>query len=156
MRIPFALAAMFLLFSMTGCKKETGPKPPTVAEMIEMLNSGDVDAQVNAAQWASSMGPKAMEAKPALLALVKHDNPSVRQGAIAALGKLGPEAAADVVPALTEALKDRELRVQLAAVNALADFGPAASSAIPALEALSRGTDGCKAPSQAALNKIRS
>lgn len=64
-------------------------------------------------------------------------DPRVQCVAVAALGKIGPEAAT-AVPTLVELLADEDLRVRIAAVCALGDIGPAARTAIPALKTLAQ------------------
>lgn len=131
------------------------PRPPSVAELTEMLKKEDPPTQILAANWVVQLGPKAQATRPALIAALKSPDLQVRQNVALALGKLGPDAAADAVPALSAALNDPEILVQQAAATALGEFGPAASSAIPALEAFSRTPDPCNS-AQSALKKIRS
>ena len=152
MRTKSYLWALLIVGFFIGCG-DRGPKPPTVAELTQMLQKDDAKGQIEAAHWVMQLGPKALETKPALIGALKSSHVQVRQDAAIALGKLGPDAA-DSVPALTTALNDAEIGVRRAAAEALSQFGPAAASAIPALENMSRQPDPCKA-ADAALKKIR-
>jgi HEAT repeat protein len=119
-----------------------------------MLKSEDPDQQIKAALWAKTLGPKAAETAPALIAALKSENVGVRQNAAAALGHIGPDAAAVAVPALAEALDDPESSVQNAAAFSLGQYGPAASAAIPALEKMIARPHQHSVPTNA-LKKIR-
>jgi HEAT repeat protein len=129
-----ALAVFFLVLIVAGCG-DNAPKPPSVEELKAKLQQDDPNLQIEAAAWIKELGPKAAEARPALIAALKSPDPAVRREAAAALGYIGPEAA-PAVPALMEALADPEDRVRRAAAESLGNLGPAAAAAIPALENL--------------------
>lgn len=151
-----SLTILICLSSFAGCTRDPGPRPPTVAELTEMLGRNEPETQIRAASWVQQLGPKAADTKPALLSALKSPDAGVRQSAALALSKIGAATASDAIPALTTLLSDPEVTVRQSAAVALGEFGPAAASALPALEALSQTTDGCKATSDSAIKKIRS
>lgn len=148
------LAVLILVAAVLGCSKDPSPVAPAPAELTTMLESGDPQVQMEAAQWVVSLGPKAAETTPALIAALKSRHMTVRQNAALALGHVGPDAAATAVPALTKALEDPETSVRQVAAETLGKIGPAARSAIPALEKLAARPDNCNAAPHA-LKKIR-
>ena len=68
----------------------------------------------------TEIGPSAV---PALIEALRDDDGGVRAGAAAALGEIGPAAAA-AVPALTEALRDAKGEVRVRVAGALGEIGP--------------------------------
>ena len=150
-RAPF-IFVMFILATL-GCA-ERGPKPPSVAELTEMIQKDEPDTQQKGIAWVAQLGPKAAATRPALVAALKSSNAKVRQNSAIALSRIGPEAA-EAIPALTGALTDPEMDVRRAAADTLGQLGPAAASAIPALERMSAEPDQCNSAKNA-LKKIRS
>jgi HEAT repeat protein len=146
------LAVLLIILVVAGCRNP-GPQPPTVTELIALLQTDDQKMQIEAANWVKHLGPRAAEAGPALTIALKSRHLSVRHHAALALAHIGPEAAA-AVPALTAALNDPEHIVRQAAAETLGQLGPAAAAAIPELEKLSRRSDPCNA-APAALKRIR-
>jgi HEAT repeat protein len=147
-----AVAVVLVLLAIAGCA-ERGPQPPSVPELISMLQSDDADAQRKACSWVGILGPQSADATPALIAALKSPETSVREHAAVALRHVGPRGA-EAVPALTNALSDPVQGVREAAATTLGQLGPAAASAIPALEQFSAQGDQCGS-AKAALKKIR-
>lgn len=104
-----------------------------------------------AAIAASSLGPPAI---PALVDALRHCNPSVREQAALALGRMGPAASA-IIPDLIASLDDESSSVRKKAAAALGAFGPAAKAAIPHLiRLLGKDFDGALEESALALAAI--
>jgi len=93
-----------------------------VGALAQMLGEDDTDLVEFACIALARIGPKASDAVPALIPLVKHDHLRVRALAIRALGMIGP-AARDASPALLEALDDPEPGIRSSAANALVGIG---------------------------------
>jgi HEAT repeat protein len=157
---PCHLAAVVLTLSLAGCRGEESPKPPSPTEMKAMLQGGDPKTQLEAAGWAGNLGPVAAELAPELIEVLASPEPTVRQQAAVALGRLGPQVAPTTVPALVKLLNDPEPGVQRAALTSLGQLGPAASPAIAELEKLSEQhrtsdqADTCNVP-ETVLKQIR-
>lgn len=82
------------------------------------------------AKALSKCGPEALAATPALVALLKNDDPEIRWNAAKTLGKIH---AIDAIDPLVGALKDPADPVREHAAEALGDMGPAASRAVDPL-----------------------
>ncbi len=78
------------------------------------------------------IGPESL---PQAVALLKHQNPTVRQAAAAGIGSIRSKsyAANMAIPALIETLSDPEYMVRFYAVLTLSRMGSDASNAVPAL-----------------------
>jgi len=109
--------------------QEEAPDGKTVSEWIETLRDDDPLRRQAAIEALGKTGPAAKAAVPALIGVLKDDDPYslVRWEATEALGRIGPEAK-EAIPPLVDALKDP--CVGLSAADALAAIGTAA---IPAL-----------------------
>ncbi len=83
------------------------------------------------------MGPKAKEAIPALMELLKDKLWIVQETAATAIGQMGPDANV-AIPLLTELLRDKQWQVRATAADVLGRMGPAAKGAVPALRICSR------------------
>ncbi|MCZ6677540.1 MAG: HEAT repeat domain-containing protein [Candidatus Poribacteria bacterium] len=94
------------------------PAHATVPALIKALNNPNPIHNF-AAESLGKMGPLAI---PPLIEALSHENPSVRSGAVEALGRMG-EAARDAVPALIKALDDRDPSVHRSASEALEQIG---------------------------------
>ena len=103
--------------------------PAAVAALVAQL-----DADADAVRWEASisLGRCGAAAVPPLEQASAADRARVRQGALRALGLIGPEAAS-ALPLLTAALGDPEPAVRESAAEALGRLGP---SAAPAVEPL--------------------
>ena len=105
--------------------------PATVAALVAQL---DADADVVRWEASISLGRCGAMAVPALEQASAADRVRVRQGALRAIGLIGPEAAS-ALPLLTAALGDPEPGVRESAAEALGRLGPGAASAIEPLVA---------------------
>ena len=83
------------------------------------------------------MGPKAVDAVPALILALSDVEPTVRAPAADAIGRIGP-AAKSAVRALSERLlvSGEVIYVLRSDATALGEIGPDAASALPALREL--------------------
>ena len=97
-------------------------------------------AAVGPCKVLGKIGPEAAPAVPALVALLKDQDPKVRTEALFALGAIGPKASAAIGPA-TAALADTDRDVMLTAVYFLQELGPEAKAAAPALQKLLQSKD---------------
>ncbi|MBT6495459.1 MAG: hypothetical protein HOL01_12985, partial [Planctomycetaceae bacterium] len=100
-------------------------------EGIAVLTAAFEQPQIarTAAKAFTKAGPDAV---PALVAVLSHKQPAVRQKAADALGHIGPAAAA-ATGDLIKLLKDEDRDTRYSAVRALHEFGPKAKPAIPTL-----------------------
>lgn len=141
-----------------------------VSALVAKLKSDSAEQRQAAAQQLGELGPKAIEAAPALIELLRDEDPGVFEAASKALGRMGPKA----VPLLIEGLGSKQTNVcrgaalslsligpqaapavkpliavvqegrpeeRLAALVALRDVGPAAKPAVPALLKATRADD---------------
>ena len=106
-------------------KKVDARRVAALIQKLKELKDKDPRVSTNAAGDLSRIGPAAV---PALTEALKDEDHNVRQGAIVALGSIGPTA--KDVPALIRALKDEDAQVRDIAAGALAGIGPAAVSAL--------------------------
>lgn len=118
------------------------PKPQQVPGLIKKLKDADAKVRLAAAEDLGHLGAvKAAAARPAVPTLVevvkKDSDVKVRKAALAALGKMDPDAKL-VVPALVEMVKNdkEEKSLRLAAITAIGGIGPNAKSAAPVLDEL--------------------
>jgi HEAT repeat protein len=114
--------------------------PVAVPALIEVLQ--DDKAGVEAARILGLIGPRATDATPALIRVLRdrHRPAPLREEAAGALGPIG-EPAGEVVAALAEALKDEKEKVRYRAAEALGWIGLAARKATPALIAALKDED---------------
>src|SRR3989442_1701358 len=109
---------LFLVLALCGSiQGQTFLGKGVVAWMTD-LDSNDAGVRRSAAYALGKLGKDAADARPALEAALRDDQPAVRQNVAWALGKLGPKA----VPALREALRDRDDLVKRDAINSLGQF----------------------------------
>jgi len=101
--------------------------PGGVQALVRMLP--DVEAMRAIARF----GPAGSDAVPALVAALKHDDPTVRWQAARALGKIGAPSVQGVPEMARLTISDPEALVREHAAEALGDVGPAAAEGIPAL-----------------------
>jgi HEAT repeat protein len=106
-----------------------------VPGLRDILKGKDKTLHPNALDVLSQLGPAAKDAIPELIELL--EDPSLRESAATALGKIGKPA----VPALKEALKDNNAKVRAGACMALGEIGPDAKEALFALSSLQRDRD---------------
>jgi hypothetical protein len=124
------LAALWDLKAM-GAKAEAA-----LPGLLRTLRDEDPFIRAEGMEVLAGLGTAAEAAVPDLLAAaLQGDNDSLRQYAIAALGRIGrcPEG---VVPVLVSFLKSPESALRQEAVLALGGFGPAAADAVTSLAAL--------------------
>jgi HEAT repeat protein len=143
---------------------------PTVKDLIQQLQSGDIDEKERAAKELGDMGADAAPAigalqqtlndelpyvrirsaealtkigpaaLPALMAAMKNANAEVRSIIATGIGNAGEHSEA-AVSTLAKALHDRELQVRGAAVLALVNLAPSTPSALAALEEATHDAD---------------
>jgi HEAT repeat protein len=109
--------------------------------------------RTEAGEALGELGAAARPALPEVLALLRGDK-TARGSAVAALGRMGPEAAG-AVPALTRLLDDRRPEVREAAARGLAALGPSARPAERRLRELARADGALAAEAAAALRRLR-
>ncbi len=100
------------------------PKPPDPPIILGLAGS-----------MLSSIGPSAI---PHSIALLKHQNPDVREVAARSLPELirsDRSQGKNAIPSLIEALVDTNVIVRMESASALGVIGPGASNAVPALTA---------------------
>lgn len=133
-------AASLLVFLLVGC---ADPAPPVDGghqaeadqafsdrRWLEALTSDSVEARREAALALGQVGRRTeAEAIPALQKALADPDAFVRLHAAAALGTIGPRAAA-TVPSLVERLADRDPMVADGAAKALGRLGAKASAAL--------------------------
>ena len=88
-------------------------------------------------------------------ALLKHEDPAIRQRSVLTLGSLGAEVDRAAVTALIAATSDSDKLVAWDAITALGMLGKAAQRALPRLRKLAEGDDKAKAArAEAAIKRI--
>jgi HEAT repeat protein len=108
---------------------------PFIAPMLKSETTSERDLAVDK---FLALGPAAV---PALVQLLKDDDPGNRRTAIRLLGHVGPDAK-NAVPALAPILKDSDWQLRSAAAIALGEIGPDAAPAVVALRESLTDTDG--------------
>ena len=131
----YLIAVLLLLFGQVA-GQETFEK---FINLLNQLQSPNVEVRINAINALKSMGPKAFLAVPDLIKALKDTDWRVRSGAAEALGEIGPEAK-QAVPALIEALKDTNSFVRSRAaggLNSIAQelFDTKSTESLPQLKA---------------------
>jgi HEAT repeat protein len=97
------------------------------AKVLADLKSRDIEVRRKAASQIATLGGRAQDAIPDLLAMLEAQDAASRQAAVSALQQTGP-VPKEAVPALTKALgSDREIRRSVIAI--LAKMGPEAEEA---------------------------
>lgn len=135
-----------------------------MTELIALLRSDELDAQLCAIQELHKMGPQALPAVVDLLKHVEHADPRVSKGSLEALRQIGASAihpldrilldeheeeelrylAAEAIASLgvcslehlLHRIRSPDLLVRLAVVGALPRIGSAAATSVPVLERL--------------------
>jgi HEAT repeat protein len=140
--------------SLERIGQEAAPAVPALTKALR-----DVDGQVrqNATSALSIIGPPARTAVPQLVECMEKDPlPSVRQGAAAALGRIGETGPA--VRVLTEGVTDPDMDLRVAACDALGRIGSASVEAIPqlltAIKEMHRGSESVRQNAAFALGRI--
>ena len=133
---------------------EADVREPSVARHVRQLRATTVRQRTAAARALATMGPRAKEAVPALLAAMAQ-----RSGGIEfemAVARAFRAIGAPAVPELLIALRGPNAERRFYAARALMKIGPAASDAVPALiETLERDPSyGVRANAAAALGDI--
>ncbi|MCI0458438.1 MAG: HEAT repeat domain-containing protein, partial [Gemmataceae bacterium] len=107
----------------------------TVRELATLLRDNQHPVRAAAAEALGQIGPAARLAYPALEETFQHDQQeTVRKNAVAAMKKIGPPTANDLVPALDQ-LKDKDAGVRAAAAQVIRLIGPDLRLVEPALRA---------------------
>jgi tetratricopeptide (TPR) repeat protein len=116
--------------------------------LIETLRDADPEARARATDVLGALGK---EAVPALVRAVNDDDDHVREGALRALNRVGPDAE-EAIPALIAALQENEIGLRWLATGALVRIG---RPAVPALCACVKGRDrGARDHAVEALRRI--
>src|SRR5438874_1399768 len=121
---------------------------PSVAELVEQLNSGVVADRRRAVAGLVRLGSEAGEAVGPLMAALADADYLVRSQAAIALGRIGPPAVEPLTAALADPGVSRE------AAEALGRVGPAAAAAVPQLVRLLRADEAVSLAAAEALGKI--
>jgi len=100
-----------------------------------LLRDPDPVVRSGAARALRGLGPRALAARPDLLAVLSDRSPTVVAAALEALAEFGPLAAA-AVPAIIAFLYSGERPVRIAAAEAIGHLGPAGRAAVPGLVAM--------------------
>ena len=109
----------------------SNPLPPGLLPFL--LDDLETDEHPDSYICLALSGVRGPDAVPALIAVLRDlQNPRAREGAICALGRMGPRAR-EAVPALREALHDEDQAVRVRAARALKDIDPnaAAKAGVP-------------------------
>lgn len=138
------VAALMKAMSDTGCLVDNRkvwvgaaltlgsmPEPP-VGRLMEQLNADDLHRVCAAAVAIGAAGPKAKDAVPDLIAIVRKDDKQTRNFAISALRDIGP-AAKTALPVLVQMLDHKDFHTQYWACRALGALGADGRSAAPDL-----------------------
>jgi HEAT repeat protein len=107
-----------------------------VALLGELLKDKSGAVRQEAADALENMGAKAV---PILISAVQDENVTLKELALQALGRIGPDAK-EAVEAVTVALKHKDVRVRYYAAVALGQIGAAAKAALPELFAAATDT----------------
>jgi HEAT repeat protein len=141
--------------SLYGLEELSKLGPDVVPLLVEMLDTHGGIGRVAAFGCLQKLGPKATDAAPALVKLLKHDDPATRLRAASVLWKVEKDPAA--VATLTELVKldpgiyyvtnpgyEPSWRASIAgdAARSLGEIGPAAKDALPALKLLMSKKEG--------------
>ena len=89
--------------------------------------------RLNAAWLLGVLGPRARDALPALLKILREGDPQLRLKAVWAAGRIGAEAA---VPELMRRLREKDLSLRMSAATALGDIGTPARACLKDLAAM--------------------
>jgi HEAT repeat protein len=132
--------------SATACAAyalaEIGPKG--VIPLVKTLTNGSLEIRIGIAQIISEAGTNAEIAVPALIQCTTYQSPEQEKAAAlrvfstSALGVVGINSPASVVPALIRCLQDEDYRIRYEAARALGKFGKPAQSAVPALQQIAK------------------
>lgn len=101
-----------------------------IEELIEQLESKDVDERRDAAYALAALGSDAEKAVPALIEAIGDRDPQVVAASLTALARIGP-AAEEAIPKLVERMGRRGSQDRYRAAFALGSIGPAA---VPVLQ----------------------
>jgi len=112
-------------------KKDTSEM---VSILIQAVLDNHSETKVIAISTLGNMGPKAQEALPTMLKLIKSNSSSDRWNAAWALGMISEGDEAEVIEALTSLLHDRIPKVVSNAALALGTMGSKAKPALPSLK----------------------
>jgi HEAT repeat protein len=121
-----------------------------VPDLATRLSHEDSDVRVACLRVLEALGTDSAPAAEALVKALKDQNPSVRDGAVRALGQIHPAALGEAVArkaalGLAACVADESAEVRSNAVLALRFYGPAAG---PAAEHLARALEGKDARDQ--------
>ena len=103
-----------------------------VSTLITSLGSANDDEVESAIEKISNLGPKGAPAVPALVRLLRNQNPHIRAHAAIALGRMR-KAAIPAVLVLAKMVTDPDASVRHAALDALAEIEPGKKMVVPLL-----------------------
>ncbi len=108
---------------------------PALDRLVAIMQDRALPSEVrwNAVRTIGKMRAAGLDAVPALIPLMKDEEPTVREHAAEAIGDIGP-LAKDAIPALVETLEDSFYKARRDAVRSLGQLGPVARSALPEIE----------------------
>jgi HEAT repeat protein len=107
---------------------------PAVTALIHGLKYPSIQVPVSAV--LGGMGPKAKEAVPALLWVVENGKPASRREALMALANIAADEPDTVMPTFTKSLRDPVPEIQIMAVYALGKLGAASKPAVDEISKL--------------------
>jgi hypothetical protein len=121
------LLVLGILFAfLAPARAAEPPIPKKIGDLVKNLKSKDPATQLAAVTALADLGPKAKEAIPDLVNLLKVKNEDLRLNSSIALGKIGKAAVADLV----KALRDKDPDTRYYAVWALGWIGPDARAGL--------------------------
>lgn len=137
MRVPRSVAALAAGgILLAGCQEKE--KKPDIGALVAELQSPDQEKSGRANLALITIGEPAV---PALVELLKSEDPRARTLAATAFWGMGTKARA-AVPALSETLADKDPALRVASAMALETMGPEARAAVPALVKCLRDREG--------------
>ena len=98
-------------------------KAAAMPVLLQLVGDSPHDIRLQAIAALGLSKTAAAKAIPALAALAKDPDPSVRQRALLVLRKMGPNARKGALPGLTAALEDKDITVRLPALLLLGQLG---------------------------------
>lgn len=141
--IDFRVICIFFVTAFLSIGQVKAQEKHVKIDPVQGLHSQEAFIRRFSAEALGNLGAKAIGALPDLIAMLKDkdEDLSVRASAASALGKIGLEAADEVVPALRALLNNQDNYVRGSAAAALGETGPGAIAAVPDLITLLTNKD---------------